>query len=187
MQANQEQVAAAIKEAKIETLQTGEQLKTAVSAIDAMVKQEKGDLKPAYAAFVAEIAKTKAAAEVTRQRVDKMAANSAKYFQAWQGTVDGISNASLKKTAQKRLDTVKMSFDKIFSSLSLARDKFGPFLSDLNDVQQALALDTTPGGVKSIKGVVRSAKSNVDYVLEAFNGALKEMDKVEKALSSQAS
>lgn len=186
VQANQEQVAAAIKEAKTETLQTGEQLRAAVNAIDAMVKQEKGDLKPAYAAFVAEVAKTKAAAEVTRQRVDKMAANSAKYFQTWQETVNGISNASLKKSAQKRMDTVKLSFDKIFTSLQQATAKFAPFLSDLSDVQKALALDTTPGGVKSVKDVVRSAKSNFNTVAESINAALKEMDKVEKALSSQA-
>ena len=53
-------------------------------------------------------------------------------------------------------------------------------------LQKALALDTTPGGVKSLKSVVRSAKTNVDGVISSINVALKEMDRVEKALSSQA-
>jgi hypothetical protein len=186
VQATQEEVAAAIREAKMETLQTGGQLKSAASAIDAMVKQQKGDLKAAYATFVEEVAKTKVAADVTRQRVDRMSANSAKYFSTWQQKIEEISNASLKKSAQKRLDSVKGSFDKIFGALSQARDKFGPSLSDLGDIQKALALDTTPGGVKAMKSVVSSAKTNVDGVIEAVNVALKEMDRVEKALTSQA-
>jgi hypothetical protein len=186
LQANQEKVAAAIRDTRAETLQTGQTLRAAVEALDAMAALKTGDLKPAYAAFVDKVGGTRAAADVTRQRVDMMSANSAKYFQTWQETVNGISNASLKKSAQKRLDTVKVSFDKIYGSLQQATQKFGPFLSDLNDVQKALALDTTPGGVKSVKDVVSSAKSNFNKVAEAVNAAIAEMTRVEKALSTQA-
>jgi hypothetical protein len=92
----------------------------------------------------------------------------------------------LRKKAQKRLDAVQKSYGKVETSLQTASEKFKPFLSDLGDIQKALATDVTAGGVKAIKGTVRSANWNHQYVDSAVRAALKEMDKMQKALSPEA-
>ena len=115
-----------------------------------------------------------------------MGSDGRKYFQDWQTTVKGIANESLQKKAQKRLDAVQKSYDKVEASLKVAGEKFKPFLSDLGDIQKALATDVTAGGVKAIKGTVSSANWNHQFVDRAINSALKEMGKMEKALSSEA-
>jgi hypothetical protein len=92
----------------------------------------------------------------------------------------------LRKKAQKRLDAVQKSYEKVEASMKLAGEKFTPLLSDLGDIQKALASDVTPGGVKAIKSVVRSANWNHQFVDKAVKSALKEMEKMEKALSSEA-
>lgn len=79
-----------------------------------------------------------------------------------------------------------MNYDKVEVSLQQASERFKPFLSDLADIQKALATDVTPGGVKAIKSTVRSANWNHQYVDKAIKSALKEMDKMQKALSSEA-
>jgi len=185
-QASQQQLAASIRETHVETSRTAEQLKATLAAITAMTKQTKGDLRPAYKAYCEEVTKTEAAAAWTRTRVIWMAGDGRKYFQDWQATIDGISNASLKKKAQKRLDSVKASYDKVETSLKEAGEKFKPFLSDLSDITKALATDVTAGGVKAIKGTVSSANWNLQYVDKAAKAALKEMGKMEMALSTEA-
>ena len=185
-QASQQQLAASIRETHAETSRTAEQLKATLAAITAMTKQTKGDLRPAYKAYCEEVKKTEAAAAWTRTRVIWMAGDGRKYFQDWQTTIDGISNPSLKKKAQKRLDSVKASYDKVETSLKEAGEKFKPFLSDLSDITKALATDVTAGGVKAIKGTVSSANWNLQYVDKAAKAALKEMDKMQKALSTEA-
>ena len=185
-QASQQQLAASIRETHAETSRTAEQLKATLAAITAMTKQTKGDLRPAYKAYCEEVTKTEAAAAWTRTRVIWMAGDGRKYFQDWQTTIDGISNPSLKKKAQKRLDSVKASYDKVETSLKEAGEKFKPFLSDLSDITKALATDVTAGGVKAIKGTVSSANWNLQYVDKAAKAALKEMDKMQKALSTEA-
>ena len=185
-QASQQQLATSIREAHVETSRTAEQLKATLAAITAMTKQTKGDLRPAYNAYCAEVTKTEAAAAWTRTRVTWMAGDGRKYFQDWQATIDGISNASLKKKAQKRLDNVKASYDKVETSLKEAGEKFKPFLSDLSDITKALATDLTAGGVKAIKGTVSSANWNHQFVDKAVKAALKEMGKMEMALSTEA-
>jgi hypothetical protein len=185
-QASQEQLARSIKDARVETTRTSEQLKATLSALNALTAQKKGDLRPAYNTYCAEVARTESAAAWTRTRVQWMAGDGRKYFQDWQTTVNGIANKSLRKKAQKRLDAVRKSHDKVEASLVQAGEKFKPFLSDLGDIQKALATDVTPGGVKAIKSTVRTANWNHGYVEDAINDALKEMGKMEKALSPEA-
>jgi hypothetical protein len=185
-QAGQEQLAKSIQDAHLETARTTEQLKATLSALNALTAQKKGDLRPAYDAFCAEIPKTEAEAAHTRTRVQWMAGDGLKYFKDWQDTINGIANESLRKKAQKRMDSVKKSYDKVEASLVQAGEKFRPFLSDLTDIQKFLATDVTAGGVKAIKSTVSSANWNLQFVDKAAKAALKEMDKMQKALSSEA-
>jgi hypothetical protein len=182
----QQQLATSITEARVETTRTSEQLKATLGTLTALTKQKKGDLRPAYSAYCSEVAKTESAANWTRTRIQWMAGDGRKYFQDWQTTVKGIANESLQKKAQKRLDTVQKSYDKVEASLKVAGEKFKPFLSDLGDIQKALATDVTAGGVKTIKSTVSSANWNHRFVDEAIQSALKEMAKMEQALSPEA-
>lgn len=185
-QASQEQLARSVREVRIETTRTAEQLKSTLNALTALTAQKEGDLRPAYRAFAAEVPKTEAASGATRTRVLWMSGDGREYFKDWQETVNAISNKSLQKKAQKRLDSVRTSYDKVEASLQQAGEKFKPFLSDLSDIQKALARDVTAGGVKALKGTVKSANWNHQFVDKAINSALKEMDKMENALSSEA-
>ena len=185
-QASQEQLAKSIGDARAEAQKTSEQLKATLAALNALTKQTKGDLKPAYNAFTAEVANTHTAAQWTGARVQWMATDGRQYFKTWQETIDGISNPSLKKKAQKRLDKVQASYTKVESSLNEAATKFKPLLSDLGDIQKTLAVDITPGGVASVKPVVKSANKHHQSVNQAVDSALKEMDKMQNSLSSEA-
>ena len=185
-QASQEQLASSIKDTHVETSRTDAQLKATLAAINGLTKQKKGDLRPAYNTYCAEVARTGLAADWTRTRVKWMGSDGRKYFQDWQTTVNSIANESLRKKSQKRLDAVQASYNKVETSLQLAGEKFQPFLSDLADIQKALASDVTPGGVKAMKSTVKSANWNHQFVNKAVNSALSEMNKMEKALSHEA-
>jgi len=185
-QASQDQLAKSIGDAHLETTRTSEQLKATLGAINALTKQTQGDLRPTYNAYCSEVAKTESAATYTKTRSQWMASDGRQYFKDWQNTVNGIANESLRKKSQKRLDAVQKSYDKVEASFQLAGEKFKPFLSDLADIQKALAADVTPGGVKAIKSTVKSANWNHQFVDKAITSALKEMAKMKKALSPEA-
>jgi Protein of unknown function (DUF2959) len=185
-QASQEQLANSIKDAHLETTRTSEQLKSTLESLNALTKQKQGDLRPTYDGYCANVTKTDEAATWTRTRVQWMGSDGRTYFKNWQDTVNGIANESLRKKSQKRLDSVQKSYTKVEESLKLASEKFKPFLSDLGDIQKALATDVTAGGVKAIKSTVSSANWNHQFVDKAVKSALKEMEKMEKALSPEA-
>jgi len=184
--ASQQQLAASITDARVEAGKTHDQLASTLASLTALSKQSSGDLRPAYDAFAAEIPKTEAAAETTRTRLNWMRGDGQRYFEGWQADINSISNESLRKKAQKRLNSVKKSYDNVAEELKEAGEKFGPFLSDLKDVQKTLANDVTPGGVKAVRSTVRSANWNYKTVNASINDALSEMSKMEKALSTQS-
>lgn len=185
-QASQEQLAQSIRVAHEETLLTDTQLRTTMQAINALAKQTEGSLRPAYDKYCSHVTQTHGTAEWTKTRILWMAGDGRRYFNEWQSTVDGISNESLRKKAQKRLNAVQANFNKVETSLKVAGEKFAPFLSDLVDIQKSLAADITPGGVKAIRSTVKSANWNYQYVDKAIKSALKGMAKMEKALTSEA-
>jgi hypothetical protein len=184
--ADQEQLAASMKETRVEAGRTRDQLTAALATVTALTQQEKGDLRPAYAAFAAEIPKTEAAAAATRTRVAWMQGDGLKYFEDWQKTIASINNESLKKKSQKRLDAVKKSYAKVTNQFKEAGEKFKPFLADLSDIQKVLSTDLTAKGVKGLRSTVSNANWHYKDVNRTINSALEEMSKMEKSLSTEA-
>ncbi|MBN8249430.1 MAG: DUF2959 family protein [Verrucomicrobia bacterium] len=180
--ANQEMLAASIGETRTETQRTADQLKATLDALNGLVRKPQPDIAAAYTAFAAEVPKTEAAAAWTKTRVDWMAGEGQRYFSTWQSTVDAIVNPSLKKKAQKRLDSVKETYGKVSKSLTTANEKFQPFLSDLSDIQKTLANDITAGGVNAVRDTVSNANWRYRSVNAAVQQALKEMKRMEDAL-----
>jgi uncharacterized protein YoxC len=182
----QEQLATSMKAVRQEAGQTRDQLATTLAALTKLTKQEKGDLRPVYEAFTAELPKTQAAAATTRTRVAWMQGDGMKYFEEWQKTISSINNESLRKQSQKRLDAVKKSYGKVTDEFKEAVEKFKPFLADLADIQKVLSIDLTANGVKGLRSTVSSANSNYKNVNRMINSALEEMKHMEKELSPEA-
>lgn len=184
--ASQEQLATSMKEARLEAGRTRDQLATTLTALTTLTKQEKGDLRPAYEAFTAEVAKTEAAAATTRTRAAWMQGDGLKCFEDWQTTIGSINNESLRKKSQKRLDAVKKTYAKVSDEFKTAAEKFKPLLADLSDIQKVLSTDLTASGVKGLRSTVSSANWNYKNVNRTLNSALEEMKDMEKALSPEA-
>src|SRR4030095_6154973 len=64
----QAKLAGAIKEIRVETSLTRDQLQQTVDALDVLVKQKTGDLRPTYNAYIAQVKKTHSAADWTTSR-----------------------------------------------------------------------------------------------------------------------
>ena len=184
--AAQEQLAASLRDTRNEVVATRDQLQTTVNALDALVKQKEGDLKPPYDEFVAQVTRTQSDAAATKARAQKMQADAKTHFGGWQKEIDSIANEKLRKKGQKRLDKVEKSYNKAIGQLEEAGVSFEPYLSDLADVKKILANDLTRGGIKAIKGTVSKAKFDLSTVRNHIFDAIKELDSMEKSLSSAA-
>ncbi len=182
--AGQQNLAISLGSTRTNVIQARDQLQKTVDSLEALVKQKRGDMRPAYDAFLVEIAKTQTAGESAKACAQKMEAEAGTHFESWQNEVDSIANPSLKKKAQKRLATVQKQYGEVGSQLKDAASRFAPLLSDLNDIQKTLANDLTPGGVKSVRGSGSDAKWNLTSARRSFYSAIEELAKMEKSLGT---
>src|SRR6476660_5854152 len=136
VQAGQQALAAAVSETREEIVKTRDPLQSTVNSISALVDQKKGDLRPAYDNFTAQVSKTQAAAAATKARAQKMQAQADTHFSGWRSELESINNPSLKKKSIKRLESVQKQYTRATEQLKQAADKFGPYLSDLGDMQK---------------------------------------------------
>ena len=184
--AGQDKLAAAMRETRDEVIQTRDQLQTTVNSIDALVKQKKGDLRPAYDDFAAQVTKTQASAATNKSRVQKMQTEAKAHFSSWQTELDSINNQKLKNKGTKRLQNVQKSYNQVLNQLEAASIKFDPYLSDLADMKKMLANDLTPDSVKGMRGTVGDAKFHLQNVRRPLYDAIKELDKMQKTLTTSA-
>jgi Protein of unknown function (DUF2959) len=185
-QAGQEKLQAKIAETSQEVGRSRDQLQTTMDVLSALTSQKGGDLKPAFEKFQAEVAKTKKVAEATRATSTDMQKQSASYFGEWEKEIAGVSNAKLRKKAEKRMAAVKENYTDAIKSLDSAAGQFGPFLSDLADIEKILTNDLTAGGIKSIKGTVSSARFHMTGGRRSIQTAMDNLNKMAARLKSDA-
>lgn len=182
--ANQEELLAAIQQVRNETVLTHNQLVTNLKALNALVDQKSGDLRPAYTAFTAGLKDTRAAADTTSKRVASLQADGEKHFTTWKSEVDQIKDNGIRARALKRLDDARRNWNGAATALQEATVQFPALLGYLADIEKALSYDLTTEGVKSVRGAARSANESFGTIQGLTQKAVGELEEMTAAMSS---
>src|SRR5712671_3310279 len=83
----QVRLAASVDVIKAETAATRDQLQATLNDLNALTKQEKGDLKPTFDTYSAHVQKTHGVAEQTAARITAMQDASKECFGAWKAQI----------------------------------------------------------------------------------------------------
>jgi len=182
----QEALAGAIQQARNDTVLTHNELVANLKALDALVSQKEGDLRPAYAAFTASLPGTRAAADRTTKQVAQLKGDGEKHFSTWQAEVETIKDDGIRNRAIKRLTAARKNWDGAAGALQEATVQFPALLGYLADIEKALNYDLTADGVKSIRGASRSANDSFARIQGLVQKAVSELDELAASMSSIA-
>lgn len=134
---------------------------TALKALNDMVNTP-GDLPTQFKTYSASVSDLESSVSDVQTKVADMRAKGNEYFKAWDAQTAQIKNEDIKNRSAQRKAELQQKFTEIKMSYTEASSGFKPFVSDLKDIQTALATDLTPAGVNSIKGAAE--KANKDSV-----------------------
>lgn len=121
-----------------------------------------GDLATQFKKYTTSVSDLESSAKDVASKVASMRGKGDAYFKAWDEQAAQIKNEDIKNRSAQRKAEMQKRFTDIKMNYTQAADLFKPFLSDLKDIQTALATDLTPGGVSAIKGAAE--KANKDAV-----------------------
>jgi hypothetical protein len=122
-----------------------------LASIDAL--QAPGDMKTAYANYVAAVGSVRKAGERVRDRREAMQAKRDEYIARWQKELESISNPDVKAALVERKELVS-------AEVATVRDDYLPFLKNLEEIQKALALDLNPSGIAAMKKPLDQARAD---------------------------
>jgi len=181
--AGQEALAKSVNDALAEVNATKAQLAQTMQSLNTLLTTKPGgDLRPAYQAYISDVAKTKQAAATTRERAGQMNGDSATYFSSWKADNEKISNDDIRATSNKRLEQTQKDYQSSVESLEAAARAFSPFMSDLTDIQTALSNDLTAKGVMAAKGHVSKANHDHDQVQTEIDHAIQHLNNTRRDL-----
>jgi hypothetical protein len=182
---SQERLATSVKEAREQLQNTRIDLQATVGALNDL-RNQNGDLRPAFEKFSASIEKTGNSAGLAAKLGEAMSTDSKNYFDAWLSEINGIANPDIRKASTKRLDTVKKQYDEAIKEVKLVAPLFKPMMSDLEDLKSALGMDLTPAGLKAQSKAVGNANKSLAAFQKPIDKSLEALDKLSTALTPAA-
>ena len=123
-------------------------------------------------------------AKNVRAAADKMANESEKYIKTWSEEIASINNEDIRSRSAKRQKDVEKSLSELRSHYEELADAFGPFMDDLRDIEKALQLDLTGGGIDAISSIANKAIGNGDKVLKLAESVANDFEEAGLVTSS---
>lgn len=127
-----------------------------------LVSNPNPDLRKQYQRFNETMSELGASDRDVAGKAEAMKTQGSNYFAGWDKELALIQNEDIHNRSEARRNEVAGRFDRMSRQYDEARTAFGPFMSDLRDVQKSLSTDLTAGGLASIK--VPADKANRDAV-----------------------
>jgi hypothetical protein len=143
-----------------------------------------GDLAKSYSAYSKEVDDVEKAGAAARKRGDSMRKNTNAYITKWQKDVESIQDPTIKASLAERREVVRTNFNEVKSAAGEVRAAYGPFLSSLQQIQKALAVDLSPAALPGLKPAMNKAQADGTTLKQKIAAVQKELDEMQAGMSS---
>jgi chromosome segregation ATPase len=128
-----------------------------------------GDLKKSYESFAKESKKMRSMFDSAKKSATQAAKKREDYLKAWQENQNKIQNEQLKAAAEARRAQLLPIIEKIAAAGGVVRDKFAPYVADLNDIETYLGNDLTPNGLATVQPMATKCTGDANTLKSALD------------------
>ena len=154
--------------------ETKEQFKSALEQFTAATNFSGGDLEDTYNrlndAYEASVSK----AEEVKSRITDIESVSEALFNEWKQEITQYSNASMKQSSQKKLDSTQAHYRQLIASMKQAEAKIEPILTVFHDQVMFLKHNLNARAIASLKGELITIKSDVSALIASMEKSINE-------------
>ncbi|HEX7044288.1 MAG TPA: DUF2959 family protein [Burkholderiales bacterium] len=183
----QEATASSLVELRDTVASARGQLETTLGALIALMHASPNKVQQAYNNYSTNVsAMTQYASRLEQgsRDVDRLGSN---WLDSWRRSQQQVTDPELRQITQQRQQEVSTRLDNIEHSLLAARQSFGPFVRNLQDIQKVVGNDLTPHGLAAVgqSDVAQNATENGRAVGMALDTALSDLEAVIQAIAPQ--
>ncbi|WP_297324482.1 DUF2959 domain-containing protein [Nitrosomonas sp.] len=154
--------------------ETKEQFKSALEQFTAATNFSGGDLEATYKrlndAYEASVSK----ADEVKTRIADIESVSEALFTEWKTEITQYSNASMKQSSQKKLDSTQAHYRQLIASMKQAEAKIEPILTVFHDQVMFLKHNLNARAIASLKGELGTIKSDVSALVASMEKSINE-------------
>lgn len=144
-----------------------DQVSTTLGSIESLRDMQGGALADLFAEYQSNLSTLESIAGKVAATNEKMRAEGAKYFENWDQEIASIANEDIQKRSTKRLKEIQSAFGKLEKRYRKLTSTYNELITDLRDINTAMAADLTAGGVDALGKPFKRALSHGKDVIEA--------------------
>lgn len=154
--------------------ETKEQFKSALEQFTAATNFSGGDLEDTYKRLNDAYEASAGKAEEVRSRIADIESVSEALFNEWKQEITQYSNASMKQSSQKKLDSTQAHYRQLIASMKQAEAKIEPILTVFRDQVMFLKHNLNARAIASLKGELSTIKSDVSALIASMEKSINE-------------
>lgn len=181
----QERLAATVTENLKQIQVTLTDLQNTAAGLDEL-RNQSGDLRPAYDKFSESVEKTRVSSGEVAKLFEVLSADGETYFGEWLQEIETLENNQIKKASSKRLKAVQKQYDELLEELETVPPLFAPMMSDLDDLKTALGMDLTPAGLKALTKAMNKTDKSLGAFQKSVVDSLAAFDQLVRDLTPEA-
>ena len=166
--------AVSMQQAATEVQLEGRAMDNTMACLSALMDST-GDLRSPYKRFTKSLDHFVSTAQRTDNTGRRMQEKNVQYFQAWDQQLQSIDYEHIRELSEARKAEVTNRVEAVTHRYQESQAAVQPLITYLQDIRKALNTDLTPGGLESLKGIVKNANDNaakVQVALEALTAEL---------------
>jgi len=131
-----------------------------------------------YEQFAKNVADLESTAAKIHKRAQDMQAQGQSYFKQWEAELATVNNPEIRGLAEQRKAKLQQTFESIRQYSEPLKAQFGPWMSDLKDLQKYLGNDLTIAGVDAVKNQFKKATSSGMEVQKSMDALVAEANTI---------
>jgi hypothetical protein len=136
------------------------QIDTTLASMSAISTASGSDMASKYKDFSGQVKKLQSMADTAKSRSAQATSQREEYLKQWQASQDQIQNPELKAASEARKAELQPKIEAIKTAMTSAKEAFGPFMQNLNDLVVYLGNNLSAGGVTGAQPLME--KCNTD-------------------------
>lgn len=141
------------------------------------------DPRKAFQQFSKNVANLESTAAKVRKRGESMQQQGEAYFKNWEQELAAVSNPDIRALAEQRKTKLQETFASIRKYTEPLKNQFGPWMSDLKDLEKYLRNDLTIAGVDAAKSLFTKTSGEGTEVQKAMDALVAELNTVAATLT----
>lgn len=154
-----------------------------MASLDAIAASAATNPRKAYEQYNKSVANLESTAEKVKKRRQDMQEQGQAYFAQWEQELQQVKNPEIRKLAAERKAKLKETFENIKNVMDPLKAQFGPWMSDLKDLDTYLGNDLTVTGVDSAKSLFAKTHKAGQEVQESMDALIAELNTISATIT----